>query len=344
MAVNASMRQLAQLAKEDAQYGVLSLSPSWKRFTSFGLTSSPNQGVATAQPRGQTAATQGWISNEDASYSIDGGVLSYDEVNYLLESACGVGTLAGGGSAATGYTRTYSIDQFAPTTFMSYTIETGSFGTPQRVYRALGGFLNEWGFSLNQSDDQIGMTGSFLSKHMVIQGTPGSGTGTSYVVAIPKQFSLGYSTTSFAALNTSLIPITNAFSCDFNISDRRSLVRFLGNTTGDPSDTVETVPGLTFDLTIADEVAPVDTFLTSARAGQKIFFRVKGVGDNIPGTTGPAVPYSLQLDISTVLRDSISFDDTDGVQSVTFPLAAAYDSTAPGNIFKITTVNHLATL
>lgn len=333
---NSSMRQLAQMARETTAYGTVG--SNWKRFTSFGLSPSANLGVATAQPRGQTAVTQGWVSREDSSFGIEGGVLSYDEVVYLLDSVCNSATQTG--ALATGYTRVHTIDQFTPSTFMSYSIEQGQFGSPQRVYRALGGILNEWGFTLSSADDQIGMTGSFIAKKMDIQGSPGSGTGTSYEIAIPKQFTLGYATT-YAGLSAAT-SVSNAFSCAFGISDRRSLVRYLGNVSGEPSDTVETAPGLTFDLTLADETAPVDTFLTRARAGQKIYFRVKGTGGPITGSTGP-VNHSLQLDISAVLRDSPSIDETDGVQSVTFPLAAAYDATS-GKIFEITTLTGLAGL
>lgn len=329
---NASMRQLSQFGKE-VTYGTPVVT-GMKRFTSFGLAASPNMGVATATPRGQTTATQGWISREDSSFSIEGGVLSYDEVVYLLESVCkvaGAATTTG----TTGKQRIYTIDQFVADTFQSYTIQNGFFGSPNRVYQANGATVNEWGFEVSSTDDTIGMTGSLVGWQLATQGSPATGTATPYTVAIPKQFTLGYAATGTGL--SSATNVTNAFTAGFNISDRRSLVRYLGNATGNPSDVVETTPGLSFNLTLADETAPVDTFLTNARAGSKQFFRLKGTGAVIGA--GPAT-YSFQLDISTVLSDSPSVSDQDGVQVVTFPYTAAYDSTW-GKIFEITTVNAL---
>lgn len=331
---NASMRQLGQFGLE-AGYGTAQIATA-KRFTSFGVGYDANMGVATATPRGQTAATQGWISTESSAFTLDGGVLSYDEVNYLLESVCkkaGAPLVVG----TTGKQRVYTIDQFAADSFASYTAQAGFFGSPSRVYQATGVTANEWGFEVSSTDDQIGMTGSLIGKKLAIASTLATTvTSSNYVVAIPSQFTLGYAT-SYANLNTSLTPVSNAFTVGFNISDRRSLVSYVGNV--EPSDVVETVPGLTFSLTLADEVAPVDTFLTNARTGTKQYFRLKGLGPAIPG--GAAIN-TFQLDICCVLADSPSIDDTDGVQSVTFPYVAAYDAGGSNKIFEITTINSLA--
>jgi len=331
------MRQIAQLGSEVTYGTAVAVT---RRPTSFGLSAAPNMGVATATPRGQTSATQGWISREDSSFSVEGGVLSYDEVLVPLESVCKKVTATTPTGGTLSRSRVYSIDQFAADTFQSYTVESGSIANPNRGWRAPGATFNEWGFSVSSSDDQIGMTGSLVGWKLVNQAMTTTGiTTANYQVAIPSHFKLYYAATA-AGLTSSPTEITNSFSVNFGISDRRALVRYLGKADGSPSDVVETTPGLTFGLTLADEAAPVDTFLANARAGTKQFFRLRGLHPTaIEGTIFP----EFTLDVCAVLGDSPSVDDTDGVQSVTLPYQCAYDSVW-NNIFLMTVVNNRTTV
>jgi hypothetical protein len=122
MPAPASMRQTAQFGLETT-YGT-AVAPT-KKFTSFGLGKSRNMGTASTTPRGQTAATQGWVNTEDSTFSIEGGVLSYDEVVYLLESGVKKVTATTPAGGTLSRKRVYSIDQFAADAFQSYTIEQG---------------------------------------------------------------------------------------------------------------------------------------------------------------------------------------------------------------------------
>lgn len=328
------LRQTAQFGLEST-YGT-AVAPT-RKFTSFGLGKSREMGAASTTPRGQTVATQGWINSEQSSFSIEDGVLSYDEVNYLLESVAKKVTATTPSGGTNSRQRVYGIDQFAADAFQSYTIEQGDIAR-DRGGTAAGAFVNEWGIEVSSTDDTIPMSGNLMGWKLTDGSMTTGLTASDFKVAIPKHFKLYYAS-SWANLEASPTEITNAFTANFSIGDRRSLVRYLGKANGEPSDVVETTPSVTFGLTLADEAAPVDTFLTNARAGTKQFFRLKGEGDTIETT----IKYKFQLDICCVLSDGPSDGDTDGVQVVEFPYQAAYDSTS-SKIFEVTTINTLATL
>lgn len=338
MPAPASMRQTAQFGLESAYGTPVAVT---KRFASFGLGKERNMGTASTTPRGQTAATQGWISTEDSTFSIEDGVLSYDEVVYLLESAIKkvTPTTPAGGTASK--QRIYGIDQFAADAFQSYSIEQGDIQR-NRGGKAAGCTVQEWGFEVSSGDDTVGMTGNLVGWKLddaAGMTNLGAGAAGDFKPVLPKHFKLYYAST-FALLESSPTEITNAFTAGFSIGDRRNLVRYLGKANGEPSDAVETPPSLTFDLRLADEINPVDTFLTNARAGQKQFFRLKAEHPTVIETT---IKPTIQLDMCVVLRDGPSDDDEDGVQVVEFPYQPAYDPVA-NKIFELKVVNSLATL
>lgn len=329
-----SMRQAAQFGLEATYNAGATVT---KRFTSFGLNKARNMQAASTRPAGQTATTQGWISQEDSSFPIAGGVLSYDEVNYLLESACKKVTATTPAGGTTSRQRVYSIDQFAADAFQSYKVEQGIIGG--RGGAATGCFVNEFGFEFSSTDETVALTGSLLGGKLIDGSmTVGGVTSSDYRPVTPQQGKVYYAT-SYANLVSAPTEITNAFTANFSIGDRRALVRYIGNATGGPSDVVETVPGLEFDLTIADEAAPIDTFFTNARAGTKQFFKILFTGPIIETT----IAYEFEVKLAAVLRDGPSDDDNDGVSVLNFPYAAAFDAVS-SKIFEIRTVNTLTTL
>lgn len=329
-----SMRQAAQFGLEATYNAGATVT---RRFTSFGLGKARNMAAASIRPVGQTAPTQGFISQEDSAFPIQGGTLSYDEVNYLLESVCKKVTATTPAGGTTSRQRVYTVDQFAADAFQSFKVEQGIIGG--RGGNATGCFVNEWGFEFGSTDDTVAMTGSLLGGKLVDGTMTTSGiTTTDFRPVTPQQGKLYYAST-YAGLTSAPTEITNSFTANFSISDRRSLVRYIGNTTGGPSDVVETPPGFEFDLTIADEAAPIDTFFTNARAGTKQFFRIEFLGPTIETT----IKYTFRLDLAAVLRDGPSDDDEDGVSVLNFPYTAAYDSTA-SKIFEITTIGTQVTL
>jgi hypothetical protein len=331
------MRQTAQFGLETVYGTPVAVT---KRFTSFGLGKERNMGVASSTPRGQTAATQGWVNTEDSAYSIEDGVLSFDEVVWLLNSGIKkvAPSLVAGGTTA--QERIFRIDQFAADAFASYSIEQGDVQR-NRGGKAGGCTVQEWGFAVSSTDDSVGMTGNLVGWKLTDGPMTdlGAGSAEDFQVVIPKHFKLYYASTWAELQAESGTEVVNAFTAEFGVGDRRNLVRYLGKADGSPSDVVETPPSLTFDLTLADEAAPVDTWLASARAGQKIFFRLQALH---PDPIEAAIQPEFCLDLCSVLRDGPSDDDEDGVQVVNFPLQPAYDAVSD-EIFNIKVVNAEAT-
>lgn len=337
MAITPAMRQNAQFGLEATEGAGATVT---RQFTSFGLSATDNTSVWSVRPRGQTATTSGGTSWADSAFAIDGGVLSYDEVCYWAESAFNKVTATTPAGGTTSKQRIYSIDQFAAQTFQSFKVEVGNKGTPNRGVSAVGVSADAWGYSVSVGDDSAEMTGSMLGGVLTDPATMTTAgiTVSNYTPALPTQCKVYYAT-SAANLTASPTEITNAFTASFDISDRRSLYRFLGNTTGGAAGTVETVPGLEFNLTLADETAPLDTLLTSLRAGTKLFFRVEFLGATIEA----AIKYTFSHDMCCVLRDTPERDDNLEVQSRNLPLQLAYDATW-ANSTKLTIINTLATL
>ena len=182
------------------------------------------------------------------------------------------------------------------------------------------------------------MTGSMLGGKLIDGPMTTAGiTSSDYRPVTPAQGKLYYAST-YAGLSATPTEVTNAFTANFSIGDRRDLVRYIGNATGGPSDVVETVPGLEFDLTIADEATPIDLFFTNARAGTKQFFKVVVSAQDVANATD-----TFELKLAAVLRDGPGDDDEDGVAVLNFPYAAAFDATS-SKIFEITTINNLVSL
>lgn len=331
--------------RENSQFGLEATEGAGatvtKQFTSFGLSATDDTSVWSVRPRGQTTVTAGGTSWKGSGFSVEDGFLSYNEPVYWLESVVKKVTATTPSGGTNSRQRVYSADQFAADTFQSYKVEVGNKGTPNRGVSAIGVSASEWGFSVAVGDDEVGMSGAMLGGALTDPATMTTGGGVVVSNAIPvhpTQVVLSYAM-SGAGLSAGTV-ISNAFEASFNITDRRSLYYFLGNATGTAAGTVESDgQGFEFDLTLADEAAPLDTFLTSLRAGTKVFFRVKFTGPIIEG----AIPFSLQLDICTLLRDSPNRTDTQNVLSRELPLQAAYDSTW-GKAFELTSVTDIVTL
>ena len=305
-----------------------------RRPQSFGLDPTPNETPATARPAGQTAPTQGWTGFKDSSWEIAGEpTLSYEDPPLLLESVCKKVTATTPAGGTLSRKRVYSIDQFALDTRQTYKLESGL--AAGRGVSASYCSMNAFNFGVSTGEDRASMGGSFigdaLNDPITVNNT--SIVASDFTPCIPTHAKIFYAS-SFANLVSSPTEITTAFEANFAISDRVALSRYLGKTNGGISGTVETIPGLEFDLMLADEATPLDTILSGLRAGTKTFFRLQFLGPLIETT----IYKEFTLDICTVLRDAPGREDRDNEMSRSIPLTAAYDAVG-AKIFDITIVN-----
>lgn len=333
MAVPAAMRRRTQYVAEATPGAGGTVN---KSFSSFGLEPSMNPEVATVTPRGQTAPTKGWIAWEDSSFSIEGGVLSYDEIDPVLQ---GLKKVSATTVAVAGKERIFELSQTESVVNQTFKIEVGDPGAGvNRGGTALNCAVNEFGFEVSSGSPTVELNGGFIGGKLTDGTMTAAVAQTDFKPVLPQHVTITHADT--AAGLSSGTALTNAFTVNFNIADIRSVYRFLGNATGDASGSVETVPDMSFTLTIADEASPSDDFMTKARAGQPKFFRVKFEGENIPGTT-PTTKYLFQLDLCAVLADGPSFTDEQEVWAREFPFSPAFDPTW-NHIFQIKTINLVA--
>ncbi len=304
-----------------------------RRPGSFSLEPSPNITTGMTKAEGQTAPGEGYIAFEDSSFS-GSGTLTYDESILLLESGFVKVTPTTPTGATTARKRVYTVDQFASQTYQSYTVEVGDPGGTPRGQTAPGCSVNEWGFEVGSEDENVSMSASLLGGKLTDGGMTTTGvTSTAFRSVLPSHCKI-YHATSFANLTSAPTEITSSFTAGFSMGDRRQLYRFLGKADTGPSGTVEAETSLQFDLTLADETSPVDTFMANARAGTKQYFRVQFLGPTIETT----IKYEFTLDICCVLRDGPGRETPQGVLGRSFPYMAAYDSTA-GKIMDLSIVN-----
>ena len=343
MAISSNVRQQTQWGVEASEGAGATIT---KRFGSFGLDATDNKSVSSNKPTGTTAATQGGIAFEDSSFSLTEGRLSYDEVTYLLDSVIEKVTATTPANATLARQRAYSVDQYASQPYQTYAVEVGDPGGTARGVRATGVSASEWGYEVSSTDENVTMTGSLLGGALETDTIATTGvTGGNYALVLPRHAKLYYAS-SFDELDSAPTEITSAFTAGFSITDRRALYRFLGKTDAGPSGTVESIPGLNFDLTIADEVNPVDAWLADFRTGVKVYFRIEFTGAEIEmSTDATPVPIynTFTQDICTLLREGPGRADNQNILARTFPLQAAYDSDEDA-ITRITTVSALTAL
>ncbi len=235
--------------------------------------------------------------------------------------------------------RVYTVDQFSSQVYQPFTVEVGDPGGTARGQIAAGCSVNEWGFETGSEDTEVTMSGGLLGGKLVDDTMTTSGvTSSPFRTVLPSHLGTTgaglFYASSFAGLESAPTQITSGFSVNFSMGDRRALYRFLGKSDMGPSGTIESDASLTFNITLADEVNPVDSWMANARAGTKQFFRVKFLGPIIEAS----IRYEFTLDICCVLADGPGREEVAGVLGRSFPYMAAYDQ-ASGKILEFKIVN-----
>ena len=289
-----------------------------------------------------------YLSGEWAEYSIEDGVMSYDEILYALAGIFKKATATTPAGFTTARRWVYDINAFAADTVQTYSIETGDT-TNNRGGKAVEGAFTEFSFEVSRDGDTAEMGGALISQAIEPQALTGGGIALAdFVPIVPSQCEVYLSDTQrsdLAVASRAAFRIPNAFSFGFEIGDRRTPVWLFNRNKRGYSTTVEDAPSFEISLTIADEAAPLDDVLTNLRNGQRVYLLFEAVGDVIEALNpGPGnVNYRFEMEVACQVSDAPDEDEEQSAQVVNLTLAPEYDGDW-GKAFEIRVDNLETTL
>lgn len=336
MAAPAAVRQAAQIGVE-AVYG--DGATVTKRLGSFGLSKSRQFEVGSVRPQGSLANTKSWISREWSEFSVEGGVASYDEMDYLLQSVLKKQSATTPVGATLARQRVYTPGNWSADAFQSYSVEAGDIAR-NRGGKARGAFFQEWGISVGATSETVELSGSMMGQKIdEASGMTPNIPSSDFTPILPGHFKAYFALDPGDLGTASDIEIDKAMSLGFTVGDRRAPVWYIGRIDSGFADTVETVPSFEIPMTLADEEAPLDDLIGYAREGRNIFMRLEATGPEIE----PGVPHKLTIDFAGSLSEGPSDEEEDDVQVVNLSYTCQFDADW-GKFLEVTTQNSLAAL
>ncbi len=117
--------------------------------------------------------------------------------------------------------------------------------------------------------------------------------------------------------------LSRAFNLDFKVANRFAPVKPLGTANGGTyAGTVEAVPSGTFKFSVGADSTGL-AYLTTLRAGSKLFARVKATGPTIES----AQTYSFSQDMCLILKKASALKDGAALVQIDYEGVLAHDST-----------------
>lgn len=279
--------------------------------------------------RGGKMPTAMTLGREWATANIRGQA-AYTDLTYMLASVMNKPTPVQQGTSAA-YKWSFEIDQDAPDTIATYTVEAGS---SVRAGRFSYGIVQEFGLSI--ATDAVEVSGSMLGQQyqdgVTLSASP---TAVEVVPVLPSHFTV-YADDSSGALGTT--KLARVLKAEFKIADRFSPLWVLDASQDSWLAHVETQPTVTLSLLLEADAAGMG-LLSTLRSGAKKFVRVQAVGPVADGTYN----HTLTIDMSGMVSEVGEFADEDGVFALQWTLRAVYDS-AWGKAVQVDIINKLSTL
>jgi hypothetical protein len=224
----------------------------------------------------------------------------------------------------------YNTDEVIKT----YTVEVGNnIRAGKTVFtRIVGGEL-----TFNRTDG-VGIGGAAVGQNWQdnITLTPGP-TATQDKPILPTHLDVYLDSTSGALGTTKL---TRDFNAVFRFNDRAAPIWPINSANASFADFVVTVPTVEMELNFEYDTQGAASSFTPIRAGTTRFIRAVATSTELAGATTRF--YDLRVDLAAKCS-SISFDETDGVRTVTSTWRAVYDS-GWGKFLSIRNTNQLANL
>jgi hypothetical protein len=291
-----------------------------KKLLACSLVPQPRTESEEFRAAGNKYASFVVLNKEWAEVAIDGRA-TYNEILYLLSSLISQPTPAQqGGSAA--YKWGFNSSTSGEDAGKSLTIEQGD---ANNAWRVAGAFQ----FSRNG----VTLSGSGLAKAIETGITLTAGpTSMTPRPILPSHLSFKTATTQAGLAGASAL--TRGFSMEFSLGDKVGLAWPVGQS----QVLVEGVPAVSAKLKLAADTVGVG-YITNMRAGDTVWFRIKGTGALIAST----YYQDFQLDFPAQIEAPGDFGDEGNIYALEYALKPIHDATW-GKSFQIDVITDASTI
>ena len=330
MSDNPSLSQTLQGAVESTLFTPLAAT---KRFRSFGIEVDPQTEVDEYFPNGNifpssAALTQEWTEAEVS------GVLTFHEIVYLLTNAFGPATITTPGGGTLSRDWTWAIQPNSLLVPKGFTYEKGN-----SVYavRLVGAVLNALNIGWKRTD-RIEVGGSMLAKKLTIGHTMtaiGASPTVPLIRVLPQMVSVKTAAT-YAGLGAASV-LTRCFEASIDLDGFFNPIWPLNASVDGHDGYVPVRPDSEVSLMLMANATGMG-YLTNLRNGDTIYNRIQAIGPIIEA----AIPYKVQIDISSQVKDVDKFDDSDGVYVIPYTFTPIDDGTNPS--INIVVTNNITAL
>lgn len=299
----------------------------------LGIDIDPNITVNRFQPMGQAVASA-ILPSQDSTTASSSGVGSYSEFVYPFSSLFGAATITTTDTTAKNWV--WIPTARAEMTPKTFTVESGG---SVRAHKATGFFWNGAELTFNRTDG-VSFSGSMIGQQLADNITlTASPTAIEEAPILPTHIDVFVDSTS-AGLGTT--KMTRDFNVVWRNNDAYGVIWPLNSTLASWAAPVGLAPTAQMELTLEADTQGM-AYLTDLRAGSTKYVRVQAVSTVSAGAT--TTKYSLIIDFAGKISASPTFDETDGVYTVSWTMDAVFDAAwGTGQYMKVTLINKVAAL
>lgn len=259
------------------------------------------------------------------------GVMTYNELEYILNSAINVVTPTADGT--NGKKWTHTLTKAAADTKQTYTFESGNATHAQKAT-----FGQVTSLKLEMSKDQNQVSGSMLAQQLQDDITiTGSPTEITPVIVAPQTFNVYIGDTQAGISGTAF---ARPFAVTFTLDNLVDPLSRMASADSSYIALIEKAPTITLEFEVGADDADM-AFLTNLTAGTTKFFRVRALGDAIAGAI--ASQYTFNLDFSGKIISHYDPTERNSAATSKWMIQGVYDPTWT-KTFEIYTINTLAAL
>lgn len=256
------------------------------------------------------------------------GPLNYTEIIYILNSmVTGVITTPGGGTLSRDHTFTPAA--IGADAFKTFTIQEGDTTAGTQM---ANGIFGEFGVTTNLSTAEI--SGTLFGTTPTTAALTGGPTAIALLPVNIREIDLFLNDT-FAAIGTT--KVTDAYSANFNITNKYAMRWVLNTTNTSFKDVIETPPTLTFSFA-TEHNAQSRTLYDSLATNPTKYLQLKATGPIIEA----AITYKFQMNVGCQIAATAQEDD-DGVWGYRYDCTPIYTTTFPG-AWAVVVTNNLTAL